>query len=676
MSCPRCRTESLKPILTAKGVMVDSCRSCGGIWLDKGELYLFSDRPARLKALIEEGRREGSQSGLKSPKTGRPMQEFPVATTGIRLDQCAESGGIWLDGGELERLPTIPAGIEGLRRDSAVGHDETPLSPQDPSARLRMAQVATGLTPLPNLAIRSGGVVFSLYALLVFGLILLAEVAHLPPSFPLVAGILLIVVEFLISPFLMDLTLRWTQGLRWIGLGDLPRGLSAALQRICQGQGMRVPRLGLIEDGNPNAFTYGHTPGDARLILTRGILGLLQEDEAEAVIAHEVGHAKHWDMLVMTAAQLVPLVFYTLYRICMQSRPRSSSSSGSKEEGKEAAGRLIVGLGAFLLYIVSEYLVLWLSRTREYFADRFAGEVTGRPSSLASALVKIAYGMAGQRLRLEEASPPAAGRQPAGRSEESAGWTPAVEAVRALGLFDPRAARALAIASAPAQRPALGEAPPRAPAQPGLRPLGGEINKEALKQAMRWDRWNPWAKYYELQSTHPLVANRLQYLGEQAAAMKQEPFILFNLLKPESYWDEFAVDLGVMWLPLIVGTAGFLVGWLTGSILWAPAWALVGLGLGMLGQVPFQYPAGPFPELSIASLLKQVKVSAVRPVPCTLKGTIIGRGVPGLIWSEDFVLQDESGILFLDYRQPLAIWEFFFGLMRGAQLQGESVTVT
>ena len=99
------------------------------------------------------------------------------------------------------------------------------------------------------------------------------------------------------------------------------------------------------------------------------------------------------------------------------------------------------------------------------------------------------------------------------------------------------------------------------------------------------------------------------------------------------------------------------------------------LGGAMLLRFEFAYRADFFPEMSIAALLKKVKVSAVRPVPCRLEGVIIGRGVPGYIFSEDFVMRDETGIIFLDYRQPLAIWEFFFGLLKAGEFQGANVTV-
>jgi hypothetical protein len=209
---------------------------------------------------------------------------------------------------------------------------------------------------------------------------------------------------------------------------------------------------------------------------------------------------------------------------------------------------------------------------------------------------------------------------------------------------------------------------------------------------MQWDLWNPWATFYELSSTHPLVAHRLQYLSDQAAAMGQEPYIVFDRRKPESYWDDFAVDVAVMFLPLLLflmGLAGSLA--LGGAAAFGilPALqgfgavgtlALVGLpilclGIGSFIKTMLVYRGDYFAPLSVVGLLHKVKVSNVRPVPARLRGTIIGRGVPGLIWSEDFVMRDSTGILFLDYRQPLHIWEWLFGLFRAGEFAGKSVEV-
>jgi heat shock protein HtpX len=103
-------------------------------------------------------------------------------------------------------------------------------------------------------------------------------------------------------------------------------------------------------------------------------------------------------------------------------------------------------------------------------------------------------------------------------------------------------------------------------------------------------------------------------------------------------------------------------------------WLLVSaFGLGSAIKTWFSYRSDDFPELTVAGLLRNVKVSGIRPVPCTVRGTVIGRGDPGLIWSEDAVIRDRTGIIFLDYRQPLRIWEFLFGLIRRASLHDADV---
>ena len=258
-----------------------------------------------------------------------------------------------------------------------------------------------------------------------------------------------------------------------------------------------------------------------------------------------------------------------------------------------------------------------------------------------------------------------------------------IDAIGAMGIFDRKGAVAMVASSASIGFDRSGSGTATATIAPS-------VSKENLKSAMQWDLWNPWAMFYELNSTHPLIAHRLQYLSDQGAAMGQEPYIVFDRRKPESYWDDFAVDVLVILLPVLlflVGLgvalalgAGAAFGVLPGALNLGPAAGLVlcglpllGLGIGSLIKTMLVYRGDHFAPLSVTGLLHKVKVSNVRPVPARLRGTIIGKGVPGLIWSEDFVMRDATGILFLDYRQPLRIWEWLFGLFRAGNFTGKTI---
>jgi Zn-dependent protease with chaperone function len=547
---------------------------------------------------------------------------------------CTDTGGLWLDKGEIQQV--VAAADAGLRMqiDDRPTRSRIPRSPDGTLAAADLASYAAAARPLPNLALRSVGVLVLMYALLGAVLIAAVELNKLDAGIALVIGVGTVVLQFLLGPFIMDLSLGWFYNASWVSPTELPDHLRRFITRVCSDNKVSFPRVGVIADGAPNAFTYGHTPGNARIVITQGLFDLLDEAEVEAVVAHEIGHAVQWDMLIMTAAQLVPLLAYYAYRTLM--RARSSSRDRS------AQARIALAVGAYIVYIVSEYLVLWLSRTREYRADHFAGRATGNPNLLASALVKIGYGLAGQEKQKSI-------------EDRERGRRPGLDAIGALGIFDGNSARAFAVSTAG----------------------GGHSNldPEHLKGAMRWDLWNPWAKFYELHSTHPLIANRLDYLSRQAAAMHMAPLIIFDEKQPESYWDEFFVDLLVMYLPILLPAVTALALATSGNshLLWL---ALTAWGLGLMVKTWWSYRSDDFPALNVASLLKNVKVSAIRGVPCTIRGTVIGRGVPGLVWSEDFVIRDATGIMFLDYRQPLRIWEFLFGLLRRGDLQDTPVTAT
>jgi Zn-dependent protease with chaperone function len=166
----------------------------------------------------------------------------------------------------------------------------------------------------------------------------------------------------------------------------------------------KAPRIGFIPDRNPTAFTYGLLRSNARIVVTQGIFEFLSEEEQRAVVAHELGHIVNRDFILMTMAGMLVQILYQIYAALA----RSQRSSSSKEGNKLA----VIGFVALIFYYIGIYLLLYLSRTREYLADAFsAGRV--EPRHLAGALIKIAYGIVA--IKDTEATQPASQHAPSRR---------------------------------------------------------------------------------------------------------------------------------------------------------------------------------------------------------------------------------------------------------------------
>jgi heat shock protein HtpX len=122
-----------------------------------------------------------------------------------------------------------------------------------------------------------------------------------------------------------------------------------------------------------------------------GLLKSLNEDEIKGVIAHELGHVKHKDYIVMTVLSALPLIAYLI----AQGALYAGAFSGGRRNNKDNSGAvlIIIGIVAFAIYILTFLIVMRLSRLREHFADAYSAYVTGSPRELESALAKITYGL-------------------------------------------------------------------------------------------------------------------------------------------------------------------------------------------------------------------------------------------------------------------------------------------
>jgi heat shock protein HtpX len=160
--------------------------------------------------------------------------------------------------------------------------------------------------------------------------------------------------------------------------------LHAIIERLCIQADLPKPRVAVIEARMPNACAMGRSPKKATVCATRGILALLSPAELEGVLAHEMTHVINRDVMVMTLASFFATVAALIIRFAFFFG--GGFGGGNRDEGEQIE---IVILVSVLVYAVSFLLLRALSRYREFAADRGSAILTGRPSALASALIKV-----------------------------------------------------------------------------------------------------------------------------------------------------------------------------------------------------------------------------------------------------------------------------------------------
>ncbi len=198
-------------------------------------------------------------------------------------------------------------------------------------------------------------------------------------SWRIYAGVSLVIVflQYWFGPSLV----KRSMNVRPLSEQEAPH-IHQMVQELADAAGVPKPEIGLSEINIPNAFAYGRTSRSGHIAITRPILGLLDRDELKAVLGHEMGHIKHNDMAVTAAVSVIPMICYYI--------ALSFMFSGDGENGSG----FIIGILGYLFYLIGQLLVLFISRTREYYADEASVEFGNRPAALVSALYKLSYGAA------------------------------------------------------------------------------------------------------------------------------------------------------------------------------------------------------------------------------------------------------------------------------------------
>jgi heat shock protein HtpX len=170
--------------------------------------------------------------------------------------------------------------------------------------------------------------------------------------------------------------------------------LHGAIDRLCALADMKKPRVAVADTDVPNAFATGRSPNSAVICATRGLMRRLDEPELEAVLAHELSHVAHRDVAVMTIASFLGILAGLVTRIMLWTGLMGGFGGGNRggnNNGQDQAAmvELAVLVVSVVVYAISFLLTRALSRYRELAADRSGALLTGQPSVLASALVKV-----------------------------------------------------------------------------------------------------------------------------------------------------------------------------------------------------------------------------------------------------------------------------------------------
>jgi heat shock protein HtpX len=183
--------------------------------------------------------------------------------------------------------------------------------------------------------------------------------------------------------FLSDKLALASMGAKVVSPAEAP-GLHAMIERLCIQADLPKPRIAVAESHVPNAFAMGRSQKKAVVCATTAIIDTLEPHELEGVMAHELTHVKNRDVMIMTIASF----FASVASMITQFGFFFGGWGGGDDDG-DGPGFAVVILVSFVVYIMSFFLMLALSRYREFSADRGAALITGRPSALASALLKL-----------------------------------------------------------------------------------------------------------------------------------------------------------------------------------------------------------------------------------------------------------------------------------------------
>ena len=526
------------------------------------------------------------------------------------------------------------------RQESSAAFEETKssseLAARGVTVHWRKAPKAKMWQPLPKPKLLPLRVVMVLTSVALFwtmrflSVLLMESVNHLLNWLPFVEPLqflyydpiyllLVVVIVFAIaSPWLLDILLSKfypQQNLQQEQLNRYSPAANRLLIRYCQQRGWKLPQLFVLQESAPFAYSYGHLPHTARIVVTQGLLNQLENDEIAAVYGMELGHITYGDIGLTSLYLLVTLPIYGLYQII----------SGWGDWLPNKIGRSFLGVFANFFYCIWYVLTgtgLWFSQLRHYYSDRRAAEITGHPNAAIRALLKMAIGIAGDIEKQEKTS----------------------YLLESLNLLLPLGHK---------QSLSLGSTAPHI----------------TLESYLMWEYLNPYRWWFAANNSHPLTGHRIQRLCQIARQWRLETELSIEKQQPlQIRHQSFFIGMAPWWgipLGLILGFGIWLVWqiaytvevlnlkWIYDDWNFLLGCILIGFSIGTLVRINQFFPEiKPNLAQTNENFIDVLNNPASLPIDSNavlLAGKLLGRCGTSNYLGQDLILQTNRGLLQLHY---------------------------
>ena len=447
------------------------------------------------------------------------------------------------------------------------------------------------------------------------------EVRSLPNYFRDVTWVLLIALLTIAiaSPWLWDLYLRFYADRQQLSASQLrthsPEATSL-ISRYCRHRHWSLPTLWKLTTDVPLIFSYGWLPRNARLVVSEGFLGELKEDEVAALLAYELSHWKTWYWPLLSAHGLLLQTFHQLYW-------QLALWGNEQRQPLKAVAGMVASLSYGLFWLV-RLPGLWVARSRTYYGDRAATEITGNPNGLIRGLAKLSFGLAA--------------------SVERQGYTPSwVESLTTL----------MPVCADLSRQKLYGHFP--------------------LVELFAWDSQNPLRSWMGFLNAQPPLGERLSAIAAYAKRWKLTPEISFpepprrqSGLSRQAWGRLFSQ--GTPYLGLVSGAAIGIVLWGLGAITAALEWSaldwmhqdigllqcglLLGAGVGTILRINRFFPDLSFsmqPSAAVPDWACSAQLLPVDSLPTKISGTLLGRPGAANWLGQDLCLQTSFGLVRLHF---------------------------